>query len=130
MRYQQQQRNVNKTERQRYESNGKSCVEQSNACLSDMIANFKIAHKEFSGGSGGTFDSDLDWYQFLSDQNELFRKIMSRKRARGVPLKYQVQIIRKWDHIINTFNNASKMGTQNAANNRYKEAIAVMNRVV
>jgi hypothetical protein len=129
MRYQQKQRNVNKTERQRYESNGKSCVEQSNACLLDMINNFKIAHKEFSGGSGGTIDRDLDWDAFLSNQNESFRKIMSRKRARGVPLNYQVQIIRKWNHIINTFKNASRMGTQNAADNRYKEAIAVMNRV-
>lgn len=129
MRFQQKQRNVNKTERQRYELNNKICVEQSNSCLSDMIDNFKIAHKDFSGGSVGTIDLDLNWNDFLREQNDLFKRMMSRKRLKGVRVNFQSKAIRKWNNVINTFENATKMGTQNAANNRYKEAIALMHRI-
>lgn len=129
MRLKQKQRIGNKTERQRYEFNNKSCVEQSNTCLLDMIDKFKIAHKHFSGGSGGTIDLNLDWGDFLKEQNESFKRVMSRKRSKGVQLNFQLKAIRKWNHVISTFENATKMSTQNAANNRYRDAIALMNRM-
>lgn len=126
MRYQQQQRNNNKTERQRYEANCLWKRELSHNAFLEFLNSFKLAYKKFNEDSK-EFNLTLDWDTFLTKQNNYFTRILSRQRKRGSNMQYQQKDIIRWNHLISTFKNAAQMHNQVAANNRYNNAQLILN---
>ena len=129
MRFQQKQRKINKTERQLYEFNNQHNILLAQNSLIEAVDRFTTAHKEFTRGTGLHMNRELEWSDFLNQHDKFFKTVMSRYRGRGMQLKFQTSALRKWDSMINTFRHAVKMDSQNAADNRYQQALMMLKNI-
>ena len=128
MRYQQKQRQINKTERQRFEMQNQTYKTRSRRCLSDAVERFRIEHINLIG-DGGRFNQELDWTSFLKEQDGRFGSAMSHMRSRGSSKQHQRKEILMWSHMMNTFKNAVKIGNSTGADGRYRDALLVLNNI-
>ena len=110
MRYQQQQRSINKTERQRFEENIRYKHELSNKLMNHHKERFISEYNEVMGknflNQYIAYDNTFDWHTFFTRQNNLFHKSMSRQRNRGSATRYQRRDITQWNDMMHTFFNA------------------------
>jgi len=119
MRYQQKQRRINKTARQRFEMQNETYKSRSHRCLRDNVERFRAEHIKFIGRNDGRFNQELDWTGFLKDQDSHFAAAMSQQRSRGSAICHQSKDLQQWQHMMNTFKNVVKSTNQTGANNKY-----------
>ena len=129
MRYQQKQRQINKTERQRFEMQNQTYKTRSRRCLTDNVEIFRTSHKKFIG-DGGRFNQELDWTGFLKEQDRRFGSAMSHMRSRGSSKQHQRKEILMWSHMMNTFKNAVKISNPTGADGRYLAAVLLLNNIL
>ena len=133
MRYQQLQRENNKTDRQRFEYIDGRRRAYSHECLYNNIINFKKAHAEFAEAN-----EQCDWNEFLDHQNTRGLNAFKRLRTKGVTLKQQKRDLELWTHIIQTFKGVVKLnqfepigpgGRKTRSTPRYKNAWMCLDNV-
>jgi len=119
MRYQQQQRQNNKTERQKFEYNiyNKSVLERKHT--DESIKYLRALHKSFAGKDIEiSLNKNLEWNIFFKQAEGFFNA-----RMKSNQIKPKGAASQTWKSIINSFKRAI-----NKDNNRlYKNAIGAMN---
>ena len=130
MRFQQKQRKINKTERQRYERRCSDEKTRQRRCLLDNIKKFKEDHTVFVNKDMDNyhidFDNTLDWKVFLATQNERFESMMKKQRVKNWKKIKETTI---WKNMINSFAAAAKLSSAVSSNNRYQSALMVLDNI-